>query len=124
LALQYKVFYFVGKAVMRGTAEGLSAMLKSMNKESAWLNKQGQQKQDDLVEDSASEDELVKWWMWLPLLIVVIICFCVVLGVQFGMPVGESILAVFLAFFFSFLAVQCNVVTGKTSFLNLTTMHG
>jgi hypothetical protein len=66
-----------------------------------------------MVEDPASESELVKMWMWLPGLVVVIICMCVVLGVQYEMPVGMSLLSVFLAFFFSFLAIQCTGVTGK-----------
>ena len=53
--------------------------------------------------------------MWAPLLIIVIICACVVLGVQFDMPVGMSLLSVFLAFFFSLLAIQCAGVTGEYS---------
>lgn len=35
------------------------------------------------------------------------------MGVEFDMPVGMSVLSVFLAFFFSFLAIQCTGVTGK-----------
>lgn len=36
---------------------------------------------------------------------------CVVLGVQYQMPVGMSLLSIFMAFFFSFLAIQCSGVT-------------
>lgn len=43
-----------------------------------------------------------------------IILFCVVLAVQFDLPVGMAILALFLSFFFSFLAVQCAGVTDIT----------
>ena len=53
-------------------------------------------------------------WMWLPGLVLSIICICVVLGVEFDMPVGMSLLSVFLAFFFSFIAIQCTGVTDIT----------
>ena len=46
---------------------------------------------------------MVKWWWWAPLLILMVILICVVMGVQFDMPVGMSLLSVFLAFVFSFL---------------------
>jgi len=53
---------------------------------------------------------MVKFWWWAPLLVLMIILICVVMGVQFDMPVGVSLLAVLLAFIFSFLAVQCTGV--------------
>lgn len=114
LFLQYKVFYFVGKAVFRGSCEGLNALMRKAGKESPWLAKQGAKPDSEPVQDFADEKDQVQWWMWLPLLILVIICACVVLGVQFDMPVGMSLLSVFLAFFFSFLAVQCSGVTDIT----------
>ena len=114
LALQYKVIFFVSKAVFRACCQYASSGMRKMGKESPWLEKRSRQTQTALVEDTAQEHELVKWWMWLPLLVVVIICICVVLGVQFDMPVGMSLLSIFLAFFFSFLAVQCAGVTDIT----------
>lgn len=114
LFLQYKVFYFVSKAVYRGSCAGLNAMLRKAGKESAYLEKRGRMKEDDLVEDFASAKEQVPVWMWLPLLVAVIIATCVVLGVQYEMPVGMSLLSIFLSFFFSFLAVQCAGVTGES----------
>lgn len=78
LALQYKVIYYVGKAVIRGSSAGLAAMMKSAGRSSPYLEKQGQQKSDNLVQDIAEDHELVKWWMWAPLLVLVIICSCVV----------------------------------------------
>ncbi|KAH9840347.1 putative metal-nicotianamine transporter YSL5 [Teratosphaeria destructans] len=106
LALQYRVFFLVGKAIVRGTAKSMNDALRFMKKnESAVLARYGLMKKDDLVEDPAEEHELVTWWMWAPLLMIVIICGCVVLGVQYNMPVGMSLLSIFLAFFFSFLAI-------------------
>lgn len=52
--------------------------------------------------------------MWMPGLVLCIITICIVLGVEFDMPVGMSLLSVFLAFFFSFLAIQCTGVTDIT----------
>jgi hypothetical protein len=51
-------------------------------------------------------------WMWGPGLILSITGICAVLGVQFHMPVGTSLLSVFLAFFVSLLIIHCNGLTG------------
>ncbi|PIA97430.1 hypothetical protein CB0940_05809 [Cercospora beticola] len=115
LGLQYKVFYHVSKAIYRGTCSGINNARIALGRgSSASLERKGAQKQDDLVKDFAEDSELVKWWMWLPALIIVIILTCVVTGVQFDMPVGMSLLSIFLAFFFSLLAVQCTGVTDIT----------
>lgn len=55
--------------------------------------------------------------MWLGPLIAVVILTCVVMKLQFDMSIGESILAIFLACFFSLLAIQC---TGATDITPLT----
>ena len=109
LALQYKIFVYVTKAIWRGSCSALHSGMTKMGKSSPFLERQGHHEQEQLVEDSAEEHELVKWWMWFPLLIIVIVLSCVVMGVQFQMPVGMSLLSIFLAFFFSFLAVQCKL---------------
>ncbi|KAE9974174.1 hypothetical protein BLS_003255 [Venturia inaequalis] len=114
LLLQWKIIWIGFQAVGRGVGKGLADMAKLAGKDLAWLRGKTAQPQTDLVEDPASEDEQVKMWMWLPGLIGSIISICVVLGVQYDMPVGMSLLSVFLAFFFSFLAVQCSGVTDIT----------
>ncbi|KAK4949188.1 hypothetical protein LTR66_014060, partial [Elasticomyces elasticus] len=93
LALQYKVIYFVFKAVIRGSAKGLNAMMKRAGKDSQYLTEQSAQTENDMVKDPAQDHELVKFWMWGPMLLVVIICCCVVMGVQFDMPIGMSLLS-------------------------------
>lgn len=57
---------------------------------------------------------MVKAYYWAPLLILMVVLICVVMGVQFDMPVGMSLLSVFLAFIFSFLAIQCTGITDIT----------
>jgi hypothetical protein len=68
---------------------------------------------DNLVKDPALPAESVTLWMWFPGLISVVVLACIVMRVQYGMPIGESILAMGLAFFFSFLAIQATGATGK-----------
>lgn len=47
-------------------------------------------------------------------MIITIIGTCVVLALQYHLEVGTSILAIFLGFLFSFLAIQCTGVTDTT----------
>ncbi|EME86509.1 uncharacterized protein MYCFIDRAFT_202529 [Pseudocercospora fijiensis CIRAD86] len=114
LGLQYKVFFHVSKAIYRASCAGIAAGMRKMGKRSEAMERRGAQKQADLVQDFAEDRELVKWWMWAPAIVFVIIMACVVMGVQFDMPVGMSLLSIFLAFFFSLLAVQCAGVTDIT----------
>ncbi|KAF1992316.1 oligopeptide transporter [Aulographum hederae CBS 113979] len=114
LLLQWRVFLIAGKALARGTASGIAAIGKASGKDYPRLRAFGHQSDENAVEDPAADEELVKMWMWLPGLIATIICTCVVMGVQYDMPIGMSLLSIFLAFFFSFLAVQCAGVTDIT----------
>jgi len=100
--------------VWRASNQYMAAFMRKMGKPNAKMEERAQRDQGVLVEDICSDDQLVQWWMWFPLLVIMIIMFCVVLGVQFDLPVGMSILSLFLAFFFSFLAVQCAGVTDIT----------
>jgi OPT family oligopeptide transporter len=114
LALQWKVLAFAFKTLYRACCAALYDLGTKMGKELAFFKRAGSHPQEDLVEDSAADHELVKMWMWIPGLLLSIICICVVLGVQYDMPVGMSLLSVFLAFFFSFVAIQCTGVTDTT----------
>ncbi|KAF2757380.1 oligopeptide transporter [Pseudovirgaria hyperparasitica] len=114
LFLQYKIIFFAFRAVFRGTCQGISAAGHALGKKMPWFEKRAEQEVNDLVEDPAPVEEQVKWWMWSPGLILSIICICVVLGVEFDMPIGMSLLSVVLTFFFSFLAIQCTGVTDIT----------
>lgn len=65
-----------------------------------------------LIKDTAHPSELVRIWMWLPGLLLVLFMACFVMRVQYDMPIAEVLLALFLAFFFSFLAIQSSGATG------------
>lgn len=87
------------------------------------------QDESHMVQDPAAEADLIPMWMWALGLVLSIIGMCVVMGKQFGkhirawtyfqtnlvtdMSIGLTLLSVFLAFFFSFLAIQCAGVTGR-----------
>jgi uncharacterized oligopeptide transporter (OPT) family protein len=114
LFLQYKVIFFAFRAVFRGSCQGIAALGRAAGKELGWFEKRGRQEEADMVEDPAKPEDLVKVWMWSPGLLLSVICICVVMGVEFDMPVGMSLLSVFLCFFFSFLAIQCTGVTDIT----------
>ncbi|KAI8069586.1 OPT oligopeptide transporter protein-domain-containing protein [Gongronella butleri] len=51
-------------------------------------------------------EELVPAWWWLSGTFIAIIFTCAIMGEYFGMPVYQSIIAVILAFIFSFVGVQ------------------
>jgi uncharacterized oligopeptide transporter (OPT) family protein len=114
LLLQYKILYFAFKALYRGLAAGLYALGTKMGQDWGFFKKAGARADEDLVEDPSAPADQVKMWMWAPGLLLSIITICVVLGVQHDMPVGMSLLSVVLAFFFSFVAIQCTGVTDVT----------
>jgi hypothetical protein len=113
LFLQWRIILYAFKAAYRGIAHGLYDLGKKVGRDMPFLNVK-EPSQDNAIQDPATDDELPAWWMWFPGLIVSIIGMCAVLGGQYDMPVGMSLLSVFLAFFFSFLAIQCTGVTGTT----------
>lgn len=114
LALQWRVFVFGFRALYRVCCKGIAAAGRSRGKKISWAQHNSEQELEDVVVDPAAPHERVPIWMWGPGLIAAVIATCVVMGVEFDMPVGMSLLSVFLAFLFSFLAIQCTGVTDTT----------
>ncbi|MCJ1257873.1 hypothetical protein MMC24_005701 [Lignoscripta atroalba] len=114
LFCQWKIIWFAGRSIARAASAGLNSAMKAAGKNSPFLERASHMERKNLVQDSATDDEQVKWWMWFPGLVAVIILTCVVLGLQYQMPVGMAILSIFLGFVFSFLAIQCTGVTDIT----------
>ncbi|KDN64895.1 putative oligopeptide transporter [Colletotrichum sublineola] len=76
---------------------------------------EAEQKLDaDHVEDPATPEQQVKTWVWVLGLFGSIVLACIVMGVQWHVNVGVTILALVLAFLFSFLAIQIGAVTDQT----------
>jgi uncharacterized oligopeptide transporter (OPT) family protein len=114
LLLQWRIILFAFKAAVRGTGKGIYELGRRAGKDIRWLRKTTERETEDLIEDPARPEDLPKMWMWGPGLLLTIICMCIVMGVQYEMPLGMSLLSIFLAFFFSFLAIQCTGVTDIT----------
>ena len=114
LGCQWRVLVFAGKALYRACWKGIADVQARTGRRSSYVEKHAKEPDSDMVEDPAGPRDQIKMWMWLPLLLMTIILICVVMGVSFSMPVGESLLAITLAFFFSLLAVQCNGATDIT----------
>jgi OPT family oligopeptide transporter len=113
LLLQWRIIFFAFKAIYRAVATAIYDLAQARGKEIGWL-KVKQQDESQMVQDPAAPHELPKMWMWMPGLLITIIGMCAVMGAQYDMPVGMSLLSIFLAFFFSFLAIQCTGVTDIT----------
>ncbi|KAK4609469.1 putative metal-nicotianamine transporter [Fulvia fulva] len=63
-------------------------------------------REDHEDDDPAPQHERVPRWMWASGVTLVIVCTCLVLGLQYDMNVGLSVLAVVLGFLFSCIATQ------------------
>ncbi|KAI0378060.1 OPT superfamily oligopeptide transporter [Hypomontagnella monticulosa] len=124
LACQWRIFMLSAKVLWKG----ILAMLRTWTRvlESKGYKRISNDMYDFGSEDEgtktgsadpAPRDEQVEMWIWLPGLIAVLFITCVVMKMEFDMPVVEILLALFLAFFFSFLAIQA---TGATDVTPLT----
>ncbi|KAL9064218.1 MAG: hypothetical protein Q9161_009012 [Pseudevernia consocians] len=115
LACQWRIFWLPAKAVWNKLSQLASSSFPSVI-ESKKFQKADPGK-SDAVEDPASPEDLVKTWMWLPGLLVTLILACLVMKIQYGLPIRETCLALLMAFLFSFLAIQA---TGTTDITPLT----
>ncbi|KAL7273709.1 hypothetical protein RUND412_003416 [Rhizina undulata] len=114
LGVQYKIIGFAFKSAWKGMAMVLNNGVQKMGKTSTFLEKQSHIKSENVIQDPASKEDQVKFYEWGPGLVIVVIATCVVLGLQYHLNVGLSILAVILGFIFAFLAIQCTGVTDTT----------
>ncbi|KAF3482129.1 uncharacterized protein GIQ15_04888 [Arthroderma uncinatum] len=111
LACQWKVFWLTGLEIYK-EIQRITSRLQS--KEHKYANLSEEAEGSKANRTTAGE---IKQWMWLPGLIAVLILTCVVSKLQYGIPVPASLLSLFLAFIFSFIAVQA---TGATDITPLT----
>jgi hypothetical protein len=115
LGVQWRIIFAAFKSVWKAIAAGGNHVATKMGRPSAFFEKHANQKaNEDMVQDPAPIEDQVQLWQWGPPLIIVIIATCVVLGLQYHLNVGLSILAVLLGFIFAFLAIQCTGATDTT----------
>jgi len=114
LGVQYKLIWFALKSVWKALAMGANSVTIKMGKQSKFLQKHADIKTESIVKDPAAEEDQVQLWQWGLPLILVITATCIVLGLQYHLDVGLSLLAILLGFIFSFLAIQCSGATNNT----------
>lgn len=114
LGVQYKLIWFALKSAWKGMAMAMNSTVNKLGKKSNFLEKQSHIKAEHIIADPAREEDQVQMWQWGPALILVIVATCVVLGLQYHLDPGMSLLAVLLGFIFAFLAIQCTGVTDTT----------
>lgn len=120
LLCQWRIFWLTGKVFWRIIARFVTS-IRTGNR----MRPSGRDDTEGKETEKNSEDEtdIVGTWMWLPGLVGVVILSCLVMSVQYGMAVKETLLALFLTAFFSFLAIQSTGATGKSRFLVQTSLY-
>ncbi|KAK2814262.1 hypothetical protein FQN49_008253 [Arthroderma sp. PD_2] len=111
LACQWRVFWLTGLEIFKASRK-IASRLRSKEHEYTHISEASQEAKSD-----GTTPGDIKQWMWLPGLIAVLVLTCVVSKLQYGIPIPASLLSLFLAFIFSFIAVQA---TGATDITPLT----
>ncbi|GKT47522.1 putative metallocarboxypeptidase ECM14 [Colletotrichum spaethianum] len=117
LLVHWKIIYFGFKAGWKSICLSIHETAMKRNKRIEFFAKyaEAEEKLDaDHVEDPATPEQQVKTWIWVVGLFASIILACIVMGLQWQVNVGVTILALVLAFLFSFLAIQIGAVTDQT----------
>jgi uncharacterized oligopeptide transporter (OPT) family protein len=116
LFVQYKAIWSAFKSIWNESCKGINDMLIARGKSSAFFNKHGanQVKDENVVEDPFPPEQQVKTWMWSSGLLVTMVVGMIIFHLQWDTHPGLTILAVLLAFLFSFLAIQIGAVTDTT----------
>ncbi|KAK5113887.1 hypothetical protein LTR85_010420 [Meristemomyces frigidus] len=73
--------------------------------------------EDALIKEPCPPEELVPTWMWGGGIILSIIFTCIIMGLQFKLSVGQTILAILFAFIFSFIGAES---CGRTNIIPVT----
>ncbi|GAB1309834.1 Metal-nicotianamine transporter YSL2 [Madurella fahalii] len=116
LFVQYKAIWTGVKSLWNQACSGINDSITARGKSSAFFAKHGAPmvKAENQVEDPFPPEQQVKDWMWLLGLVATLVIGMLVFHFQWEMHPGLTILAIVLAFLFSFLAIQIGAVTDTT----------
>jgi len=115
LFIQYKVIWMGMKTAWRETCISINEKYVARGKTSKYFAQQASKAdKSNFVEDPAPPHEQVRPWMWISGTIFSAVLAMIVFHFQWEMHPGLTILAVVLAFLFSFLAIQIGAVTDQT----------
>ncbi|KAK5654014.1 hypothetical protein OQA88_7691 [Cercophora sp. LCS_1] len=116
LFIQWKVIWAGAKSGWHQTCISINDALVKRGKTNAFFAKHSKAdgREAFMVEDPAPASEQVKTWWWMLGLLVTTVLGIIIFHFQWDMHPGLTILAIVLAFLFSFLAVQIGAVTDQT----------
>lgn len=116
LFIQYKVIWTGMKTAFRETCVSINASIVAKGKTNRFFAKHGREREDkgNFIQDPAPPHEQVKHWVWISGTIVTTILAMIIFHFQWEMHPGLTLLAIVLAFLFSFLAIQIGAVTDQT----------
>jgi OPT family oligopeptide transporter len=115
LFVQWKVIWFGVKSAWSQTCISINAGLLKRGKESKFFAKHGKERNSEwTIEDPAPPEQQVKHWIWMVGMLFTTVLAMIIFHFQWEMHPGLTILAIVLAFLFSFLAIQIGAVTDQT----------
>ncbi|KAK4152670.1 OPT oligopeptide transporter protein-domain-containing protein [Chaetomidium leptoderma] len=116
LFVQYKAIWSGLKSVWNQSCAGINDTLVARGKTNAFFAKHGanQVKDENVVEDPFPPEQQVQTWMWALGLLATLVVAMIIFHFQWETHPGLTILAIILAFLFSFLAIQIGAVTDTT----------
>ncbi|KAH7377059.1 oligopeptide transporter [Plectosphaerella cucumerina] len=119
LLVHWRIISYGLKAVWTSSVVSIHELAEKRGKRIEFFAKRAekysnQEEDPDMVQDPAAPEDQVKTWMWTSGLVASIVLAIVIMKVQWEIHVGLTILALLLAFLFSFLAIQIGAVTDQT----------
>ncbi|KAK0657979.1 OPT oligopeptide transporter protein-domain-containing protein [Cercophora newfieldiana] len=115
LIIQWKVIWIGVKSAWNQTCISINQTLLKRGKQSTFFAKHGKEQDSQWhIEDPAPPEQQVKHWVWVVGMIFTTVLAMLIFHFQWEMHPGLTILAIVLAFLFSFLAIQIGAVTDQT----------
>ncbi|KAF9881492.1 hypothetical protein CkaCkLH20_00638 [Colletotrichum karsti] len=117
LIVHWKIIAIGFGAGWKSICSSIHHVLQKRNKRIGYIARVAEKEEkvdENAVEDPATPDQQVATWIWVVGLFASIIFTIIVMALQWEVNVGITILALILAFLFSFLAIQIGAVTDQT----------
>ncbi|KAF2139769.1 uncharacterized protein K452DRAFT_275283 [Aplosporella prunicola CBS 121167] len=122
LLCQWRTFWLTGHAMYRSLASRVSYP-KLLPHLKGWTRIPGSVEEKEVApkkENYLQEEEVLEASMWAPGLLLTVVLTCIVMQKQFGVEIGQTLLALFLSSIFSFIAIQASGATDVTPLTAVT----
>ncbi|KAF3347870.1 hypothetical protein VD0002_g2752 [Verticillium dahliae] len=118
LAVHWRIISYGVKALWSSSCASIHSMAEKRGKRIEFFAKRADAystaSEGDVIKDPSPPEDQVPMWMWTSGLLASIVLAVVLMAVEWKIHVGLTILALVLAFLFSFLAIQIGAVTDQT----------